>query len=82
MIGWMSTAETKRWDFWSSSTSLYSAAAVKVTSDMRIQHVTYIWEFQNNVFLFAGVVTKEMLNTMQNADIIGHLTEKFNEVRE
>ncbi|XP_056625345.1 cohesin subunit SA-3 [Triplophysa dalaica] len=26
-----------------------------------------------------GVVTKEMLNTMQNADIIGHLTEEFNE---
>ncbi|KAA0709804.1 Cohesin subunit SA-1 SCC3 -like protein 1 [Triplophysa tibetana] len=26
-----------------------------------------------------GVVTKEMLSTMQNADIIGHLTEEFNE---
>lgn len=83
MIGWMITEKTKSWDFWSSSTLLYSAAAVKVMSEMSIQSVTYIRVvFLNIVFLFVGVVTREMFNTMQNADIIGHLTKEFNEARE
>lgn len=51
--------------------------------DVRHKHKRHRCVFLKRIAFccVSGVVTREMLSSMQNADIISHLTKEFNEVR-